>query len=150
MDQKTTETILRVVNRVSPKYCHDINDLDDLKQEAYLACVYALPSFDPEKGGLESFLARSATNKLLNIIKRSNIRRICWDTVSIHTIETDCDLFSYEELRYNDSEDLKNMLDEFPPNMRKDYLKMIGGVSISPLRKQAIYDYIKENISAEI
>src|SRR5210317_2085879 len=70
------ETIMKVVNRIAPKYTFGYYDVDDIKQEAYIICFEALEKYDPSRP-FENFISKHLSNRLKTLIRdkysRSNI-----------------------------------------------------------------------------
>jgi RNA polymerase sigma factor (sigma-70 family) len=64
-----------VVNKVARRFVHrnsvDMN-LEDLRQEAWLGVLLALPAHDPGKGSLEGFARRAAWFKLMRLVDDRN------------------------------------------------------------------------------
>ena len=57
-----------VVNRIAPKYTFYGYQADDLKQEAFIICMEALPRYDAKRP-LENFLSVHLSNRLKNFVR---------------------------------------------------------------------------------
>lgn len=66
--------IEKVVNKLAYGFKFGYHTLEDIKQEARLRALIALPKFDPKKQTLEGFLYLDLKNKLINF-KRDNYKR---------------------------------------------------------------------------
>ena len=67
-EQEVVDTITLVVDRISPRYTFHGYQLDDIKQEAFILCMDALPRYD-ESRRLENFLSVHLSNRLKNFVR---------------------------------------------------------------------------------
>jgi DNA-directed RNA polymerase specialized sigma24 family protein len=137
---------MKVAGRTSKKFTHDIYDQDDIFQEAYLLGMELYNKYDEDIGPAENFISKCICNNFLNRIQKCKIRTKILDTLSLD-IDINLDnneSMSYEENGYSTVEQLKDITNDLPASMRKDYLKLLGGVDISNKRKEAIRGEIKK------
>ncbi len=75
MDEKTVVEVLdRIADRFAAKFRFGYHDIDDMKQQARLFALEALPRYTEGKGPLENFLSVHVRNRLINF-KRDNYHR---------------------------------------------------------------------------
>ena len=67
-EEETVEIIQRVVDRTAPKYTFYGYTVADMKQEAFIICMDALPRYDGERP-LENFLAVHLSNRMKNFVR---------------------------------------------------------------------------------
>ena len=66
-EQEVVDTITLVVDRISPRYTFHGYQLDDIKQEAFILCMDALPRMTISC--LENFLSVHLSNRLKNFVR---------------------------------------------------------------------------------
>ena len=76
MENEQIQIIVRVVERVSPSHTFPNYSIEDIKQEAYIMCLQALPKWDGIRP-LENFLARHVRNRLNNLRRDKYYRPGC-------------------------------------------------------------------------
>lgn len=140
------EEIMKIVQRTSSKYIHDIYEKEDIKQEAYVAALEAANSYEESKGPFENYISRCVNNYLINLCIRDNRRKEVYSAESLSYLNDDSINICYEEDRYDSTDRLMELKSEFPSELRKDYLKLIGGVKITNKRKNDIKQFISENL----
>ena len=154
-EEETVEIIQRVVDRTAPKYTFYGYTVADMKQEAFIICMDALPRYDGERP-LENFQAVHHSNRMKNIV-RDNHYTQSDDPTRINIIqpaqldesyyvEFDDDQITYEDIDYRDMTKLVDT--HMPPDMRLDYLKMVNDVYIAKPRRDEIKSFI-QNILEE-
>lgn len=74
--EEDLEVINKVVNRLSPSHVFPNYSIEDIKQEAYIMCLQALPKWDGVRP-LENFLARHVRNRLNNLKRDKYYRPGC-------------------------------------------------------------------------
>ncbi len=75
MEEHEVVVILdRIANRFASKFKFGYHDADDMKQQARLFALEALPRYSKDKGPLENFLSVHVRNRLINF-KRDNYHR---------------------------------------------------------------------------
>lgn len=145
--------VLELASHIAPKYVFAHFTRDDLIQEAYIMGLDALTRYD-NKRPIRNFLANHMSNRLktfkrdhyfrpnagtaeaLQVVKRALMCPGNIDKVA-NTYEVD-----YSELVGVAEE--KEILDRsIPASYRKDYLRMLHGVRITPTRKKEIVAIIK-------
>lgn len=72
-ESEVVDTINRVINRMAHKFTFSHYDIEDIKQEAFMIAMDALPRYD-EVRPLENFLAVHVNNRLKNF-KRDHYYR---------------------------------------------------------------------------
>ena len=143
------ETIQRVVDRTAPKYAFYGYTAADMKQEAFIICMDALPRYDGERP-LENFLAVHLSNRLKNFVRdnhftqnddpaRQNVIQPA-QLEEAYYMEFDDNQITYEDLDFKEMARLVNL--GLPANMRMDYLKMINDVYVPKPRREEVKDRI--------
>jgi hypothetical protein len=155
-EEETVEIIQRVVDRTAPKYTFHAYTIADLKQEAFIICMEALPRYDGLRP-LENFLAVHLSNRMKNFVRDNHFTQSD-DPVRINItqpaqldesyyMEFDKNNITYEDIDYRDMAKLMDI--HMPPSMRLDYLKMINDVYIAKPRRDEIQmmieDILEEN-----
>jgi DNA-directed RNA polymerase specialized sigma subunit len=144
---ETMITIERVINRVAPKYVTYGYTVDDMKQEAYIMCMEALPRYDNTRP-LENFLSVHVSNRMKNFL-RDNVKindeakhKIVRPSQLSHDIEIINDDDVEQRLDYKD---MSTIVDKnLPASMRVDYLKMASDFYVPKQRRKEIIDFIKD------
>ena len=155
-EEETLEIIQRVVDRTAPKYTFYGYTAADMKQEAFIICMDALPRYDGKRP-LENFLAVHLSNRIKNFVRdnhftqsddpaRQNIIQPAQLDDSYY-MKFDEDQITYEDIDYGD---MTKLVDQhLPASMRLDYLKMVNDVYIPKPRreeiKQRIVDILEEH-----
>ena len=139
--------IQKVVNKIAPRYATKSYPVEDMKQEAVLMCMEAIPRYDGQRP-LENFLSVHVSNRMKNFL-RDNVKvkdqakyRVANPDQLAHDIE-----HTYNEDIY-DRMDYKNMaaiVDEnIPSSMRMDYLKMVSNFYVPKNRREEIIIFIED------
>lgn len=150
------ETILKVIDRIAPKYVFGYYQLDDIKQESYIICLEALEKYDQSRP-FENFVSKHLSNRLKTLIRdkytRSNLESAKHERLN-KSKRNLVDLQSYESHAVVYEEDLCEkmstaeavdiVMEQLPPSMRNDYLRIANGVSVQSIKKAALYKKIKE------
>tara|TARA_B100002052_G_C15868121_1_gene593314 strand:+ start:758 stop:1255 length:498 start_codon:yes stop_codon:yes gene_type:complete len=150
------ETILKVIDRIAPRYVFGYYELDDIKQESYIICCEALEKYD-ESRPFENFISKHLSNRLKTLIRdkycRSSTRSEKHEELN-NSKKNLMDLKSYgsPNVYYeNDlidqlstSEALEQIMDELSPSMRNNFHRLANGVAISSSKKQALFERVKE------
>jgi len=157
--QPTTEqlqTIIKVIDRIAPKYTFGYYDVDDIKQESYIICLEALSKYDNYRP-FENFISKHLSNRLKTLIRdkysRSNIdspkheklnqnKKNLMDLKSSDGTYTVCDDDIID--RMSTDEAIEILMQELPPSMRNNFYRLANGVSIQSSKKQALFDKVKE------
>ena len=157
--QPTTEqlqTIIKVIDRIAPKYTFGYYDVDDIKQESYIICLEALSKYDNYRP-FENFISKHLSNRLKTLIRdkysRSNIespkheklnqnKKNLMDLKSTDGSYKICDDNIID--RMSTDEAIEILMQELPPSMRNNFYRLANGVSIQSSKKQALFDKVKE------
>lgn len=157
--QPTTEqlqTIIKVIDRIAPKYTFGYYDVDDIKQESYIICLEALSKYDQNRP-FENFISKHLSNRLKTLIRdkysRSNIdspkheklNQNKKNLMDLKSSEGQLKIFEDNIIdRMSNDEAIEILMRELPPSMRNNFYRLANGVSIQSAKKQALFDKIKE------
>tara|TARA_Y100000361_G_scaffold105719_1_gene95460 strand:- start:724 stop:1206 length:483 start_codon:yes stop_codon:yes gene_type:complete len=147
-EQDVISQIKVVVDRIAPKYTFYGYQADDIKQEAFIICMEALPRYD-ETRPLENFLSVHLSNRLKNFVRDNHFIKDEEEKAKVvmpgQLANEEYILDSKEE--YVESLDYKEMtrsLDiKLPANYRADYIKIINDVYVPKKRKEEVLFIIK-------
>ena len=147
-EQDVISQIKVVVDRIAPKYTFYGYQVDDIKQEAFIICMEALPRYD-ETRPLENFLSVHLSNRLKNFVRDNHFIKDEEEKAKVvmpgQLANEEYILDSKEE--YVESLDYKEMtrsLDiKLPANYRADYIKIINDVYVPKKRKEEVIFIIK-------
>ncbi len=147
-EQDVISQIKVVVDRIAPKYTFYGYQADDIKQEAFIICMEALPRYD-ETRPLENFLSVHLSNRLKNFVRDNHFIKDEEEKAKVvmpgQLANEEYILDSKEE--YVESLDYKEMtrsLDiKLPANYRADYIKIINDVYVPKKRKEEVIFIIK-------
>ena len=137
-----------VVDRIAPKYKFHGYEPDDIKQEAFIICMDALPRYD-EKRPLENFLSVHLSNRLKNFVRDNYFTRDEQDKAKIimpgQLNNEEYVLDTHEEYVEDlDCQEIKKILDiKLPAQLRADYLKIVNEVYVPKKRKEEVLYIIK-------
>jgi DNA-directed RNA polymerase specialized sigma24 family protein len=141
------DTIKKVVDKIAPKYATHGYPIEDMKQEAYIMCMEALPRYDKVRP-LENFLSVHVSNRMKNFL-RDNVKA---NDEKRHKIIRPSQL--NQEIEHTDNEDVDQRLDyqdmshivdqNMPASMRMDYLKIASDFYVPKQRKQEIINFVKD------
>ena len=127
-EQEVVDTITLVVDRISPRYTFHGYQLDDIKQEAFILCMDALPRYD-ESRRLENFLSVHLSNRLKNFVRDNHFMTKEEPKAKVimpgQLSNEDYILDSKEEyVESLDYQDMRHIIDiKLPANYRADYIK---------------------------
>lgn len=157
--QPTTEqlqTIMKVIDRIAPKYTFGYYDVDDIKQESYIICLEALSKYDQNRP-FENFISKHLSNRLKTLIRdkysRSNIdspkheklNQNKKNLMDLKSSEGQLKIFEDNIIdRMSNDEAIEILMRELPPSMRNNFYRLANGVSIQSAKKQVLFDKIKE------
>tara|TARA_Y100000590_G_scaffold423744_1_gene529936 strand:- start:3821 stop:4321 length:501 start_codon:yes stop_codon:yes gene_type:complete len=147
-EQDVIDQIAVVVNRIAPKYTFHGYEPEDIKQEAFIICMDALPRYD-ENRPLENFLSVHLSNRLKNFVRDNYFTRDEEDKAKVkmpgqlnneeHVLDT-----HEEYIEDLDVKDMKRVLDlKLPAHLRADYLKIINDVYVPKKRKEEVLNIIR-------
>lgn len=150
------EIILKVIDRIAPKYTFGYYELDDIKQESYIICLEAIEKYDKSRP-FENFISKHLSNRLKTLIRdkysRSNIESEKHEKLNqskknlMDLKSTDGSYKIYEEDiidRMSTSEAIETLMEKLPPSMRNNFYRLANGVSIQSSKKAALFDKVKE------
>jgi DNA-directed RNA polymerase specialized sigma24 family protein len=150
------ETILRVIDRIAPRYVFGYYELDDIKQESYIICLEALSKYDKSRP-FENFISKHLSNRLKTLIRdkysRSNIesekhgklnqnKKNLMDLKSGEGQHKICEEDILERMSTNEA--IEILMRELPPSMRNNFYRLANGVSIQSSKKNALFEKVKE------
>ena len=132
-----------VVDRIAPKYTFYGYQRDDLKQEAFIICMEALPRYD-ENRPLENFLSVHLSNRLKNFVRDNHFQADEDEKAKVvmpgQLANEEYLLDKREEYVENiDYKEMSKILDlKLPANHRSDYLKIINDVYVPKKKKEEV------------
>lgn len=157
--QPTTQqldTILKVIDRIAPRYVFGYYELDDIKQESYIICLEALAHYD-ESRPLENFLSRHLSNRLKTLIRdkysRSNIispkhQKLNQNKKNLMDLKGGDGSYKISEEdileKMSTDEAIDILMNGLPPSMRNNFYRLANGVSIQSAKRAALFQKIKE------
>ena len=147
-EQDVISQIKVVVDRIAPKYTFYGYQADDIKQEAFIICMEALPRYD-ETRPLENFLSVHLSNRLKNFVRDNHFIKDEEEKAKVvmtgQLANEEYILDSKDE--YIESIDYKEMTRslniKLPANYRSDYIKIINNVYVPKKRKEEVLFIIK-------
>ena len=150
------EIILKVINRIAPKYTFSYYELDDIKQESFIICLEAVEKYDNSRP-FENFISKHLSNRLKTLIRdkysRSNIESEKHEKLNqskknlmdLKSVDGSYKVYEDDIIeRMSTSEAMETLMRELPPSMRTNFYRLANGVSIQSSKKQALFDKIKE------
>lgn len=138
----------KVVSKIAPRYVTRGYSLEDMKQEAIIMCMEAMPRFDGERP-LENFLSVHVSNRMKNFL-RDNVKvkdEEKYKVVNPAQLTQDIEVLYDEDDFYErlDYKDMASIVDEnMPAAMRMDYLKMVNDFYVPKQRREEITYFIKD------
>lgn len=152
------EVILRVIEKISPKYTFGYYEADDIRQESYIICLKALRKYD-ESRPLENFLSRHLSNRLKSLIRDKYSRSNTATEKHTALNEAKRNLVDLRPIEYEPIRNLENAMmavdlirhvrHRLTPSMRNDLDRVLAGVSISSTRRSSLFTRIKELLPDE-
>lgn len=145
------KTILKVIDRIAPKYIFGFYELDDIKQESYIICLEILPKYDNVRP-FENFVSRHLSNRLKDLIRNKYSRKgetdrhteLCNKKRNLTDFKEMPDDFPFYLTPVSVDDSIERILEELPPSMRNDWNRLINGVSVQSHRKSALFTRVKE------
>ena len=150
------EIILKVIDRIAPKYTFSYYELDDIKQESFIICLEAVEKYDNSRP-FENFISKHLSNRLKTLIRdkysRSNIESEKHEKLNqskknlmdLKSVDGSYKIYEDDIIeRMSTSEAIETLMRELPPSMRNNFYRLANGVSIQSSKKQALFDKIKE------
>ena len=152
--QNVIDQIEIVVNRIAPKYTFYGYDTNDMKQEAFIICMEALPRYD-EKRPLENFLSVHLSNRLKNFVRDNHFtsneeqKAKVMKPGQLANEEYILDDDREENVESVDYKEMTKVLDiKLPAEYRSDYLKIVNDVYVPKKSKEEVL-FIIEHILEE-
>lgn len=145
-EDQVINQILKVVDKIAPKYAFQGYEVDDIKQEAFIICIEALERYD-ENRPLENFLSVNLSNRLKNFVRdnfsfsNNQERRNILSPIQLSYEENIIDENVDDKISADDLEDL--ILDKLPAKYRSDYLKYTQDVAIPKKNKDELFDVLR-------
>lgn len=145
-EDQVINQILKVVDKIAPKYAFQGYEVDDIKQEAFIICIEALERYD-ENRPLENFLSVNLSNRLKNFVRdnysfsNNQERRNVLSPIQLSYEENIIDKNLHDKISAADLEDL--ILDKLPAKYRADYLKYTQDVAIPKKNKEELFDVLR-------
>jgi len=153
---KQQEIILKVIDRIAPRYTFGYYELDDIKQESYIICLEAIEKYDNSRP-FENFISKHLSNRLKTLIRdkysRSNIESEKHEKLNqskknlmdLKSVDGSYKVYEDDIIeRLSTSEAIETLMRELPPSMRNNFYRLANGVSIQSSKKQALFDKVKE------
>ena len=150
------EIILKVIDRIAPRYTFSYYELDDIKQESFIICLEAVEKYDNSRP-FENFISQHLSNRLKTLIRdkysRSNIESEKHEKLNqskknlmdLRSVDGSYKIYEDDIIeRMSTSEAIETLMRELPPSMRNNFYRLANGVSIQSSKKQALFDKIKE------
>lgn len=150
------QTILKVIDRIAPRYVFSYYELDDIRQESYIICLEGLEKYDKSRP-FENFISKHLSNRLKTLIRdkysRSNIesekhgqlnqsKRNLMDLKSVEGQHKMCEDNALEKILTEEA--IEKLMRELPPSMRNNFYRLANGVSIQSAKKTALFQKVKE------
>ena len=142
-EQQVVDQIALVVGRIAPKYTFYGYEKDDLRQEAFIICMEALPRYD-ESRPLENFLSVHLSNRLKNFVRDNHFTKDEEQKAKVvmpgQLTNEEYLLDTHEEYVEDlDCKQMSKVLDiKLPAEYRADYLKIINDVYVPKKRKEEV------------
>jgi DNA-directed RNA polymerase specialized sigma subunit len=153
---KQQEIILKVIDRIAPRYTFGYYELDDIKQESYIICLEAIEKYDNSRP-FENFISKHLSNRLKTLIRdkysRSNIESEKHEKLNqskknlmdLKSVDGSYKIYEDDIIeRMSTSEAMDMLMQELSPSMRNNFYRLANGVSIQSSKKQALFDKVKE------
>ena len=141
--EQVIDQINVVVNRIAPKYTFYGYEKDDLRQEAFIICMEALPRYDATRP-LENFLSVHLSNRLKNFVRDNHFTKDEEQKAKVvmpgQLTNEEYLLDTHEEyIEDLDCRQMSKVLDiKLPAEYRADYLKIINDVYVPKKRKEEV------------
>ena len=150
------EIILKVIDRIAPRYTFSYYELDDIKQESFIICLEAVEKYDNSRP-FENFISKHLSNRLKTLIRdkysRSNIESEKHEKLNqskknlmdLKSVDGSYKIYEDDIIeRMSTSEAIETLMRELPPSMRNNFYRLANGVSIQSSKKQALFEKVKE------
>lgn len=152
-EQQVITCIQGVVNRIAPGYVFYGYTVEDMRQEAFIICMEALPRYDGIRP-LENFLSVHLSNRMKNFVRDNHFTGdVDQDRIKVYQpaqLDHENALVDNHQ-KYNvdeekiDYREMQKIIDKhLPASYRFDYLKMVNDVYITKQRREEIAEVIVE------
>lgn len=149
-EEQVVEVMIRVCNRIAPKYTFYGYGPEDMKQEAFIICLEALEKYD-ESRPLENFLSFILPGRLINVIRNNHFLKGSKEdkkrvAMPGQLSNEECTHY-YESFMLDDLDiyQLFNIVDDnMPYEHRQDYLKLLNGVHIDKKSREQVTEIIRD------
>jgi len=160
-EQEVVDVILRISNRLAPKYVFAGYEVEDIVQEAFIIGIGGLEKYDPARP-LENFMYTHINNRL-KTFKRDNYFRMDYGSPAqkiqdrkknlLEPVSLDAIYSVYSTDATSNEAHISEMLDlvdrKLPNHLRRDYLKLQSNTPLPKGRKAHIIDVIERIINGE-
>jgi DNA-directed RNA polymerase specialized sigma24 family protein len=149
-------TILKVIERIAPKYVFGYYDLDDIRQESYIICLEVLDKYDKSRP-FENFISKHLSNRLKTLIrdkysrskieseKHNQLNQTKKNLIDFKSVDGQNEFYSEDMLdKISTQEAIQILMEKLPPSMRNNFFRLANGVSIQSAKKNALFAKIKE------
>lgn len=157
-------TIIRVAERIAPKFAFDIYEASDMIQEAIMLGMECVQRYDSDRGPFENFVARHINNRLRTFVRKhsprpepdvptSSLDYIHWDrsfgskkrlqeALPLDLVQDEI-VASTDVLDELALDEVQNIIDcQLPVIYRADYLRMLQNVHVPKARRDKIKQII--------
>lgn len=154
--QEQQKTILKVIERIAPKYVFGYYDLDDIRQESYIICLEALDKYDKSRP-FENFISKHLSNRLKTLIrdkysrskieseKHNQLNQTKKNLIDFKSVDGQNEFYSEDILdKISTQEAIQILMEKLPPSMRNNFFRLANGVSVQSAKKNALFAKIKE------
>ncbi len=159
-EEEVKSIILKVAQKLAPKYVFASYDVEDIEQEAFIIALEALERYDTDKP-LENFLYTHVNNRLKNFKREyyysqdHGIAQKIQDRKKnlLEPIDIDC-LYSVstQDNTVTDAHirEITELIDKkLPSHLRRDYLKLRNNSFLPKSRKANVIRVIEDIINGE-
>ena len=156
MTPEQQATIMKVIDRIAPKYTFGFYDVNDIKQEAFLICMEAMERYDPTRP-LENFISKHLANRLKSFIRDKYFRQSSpnLDKKMLADLQISIsDIVPPEyvqdiESKLSTADALDKVMQHLPPSYRNDFLRVANGVTIQSHRKNNLFAKVLEILNED-
>lgn len=154
------ETIIRVANRIAPKFAFNIHDAEDMVHEAILLGMECVERYDIERGPFENFCATHINNRLRTFVRKhspkgepdvptSSLEYVHWHRSFASKKKLQealpLDLVQDEVVSHTNFiddmalDEIQRLIDcQLPVIYRADYIRMLNDVHVPKARREKI------------
>lgn len=148
MTDEQLAIVLQVIEKLAPSNTFSFYDVEDIRQEAFLLCDKIIQQWDGIRP-LENFLMVSLGRRLKSFRRDNYYRHDAQNQEREKRKRAALDFIEEIDVVDNriDNDEVYEVhviLDDLPPSLRSDFLRLANGVQLSATRKAAVYDKVKE------